>query len=432
MSAESEITAWRWDRLLIDIAPLRASRSYRLLFCALSASLLVYGVLGMAVSWQIFSMAGSSLHVGLAGFFAGAGMVAGSFTGGALADRYDRRRLMLGSRIAFLAMVLLLLVNAMLASPILPVVYGAATAGGFIGGVSSPALLASVPSLIGREHLTAAAALAAMMAQIGAIVGPFIAGMLIAGPGLVFCYAVVALGVTLTPVLLWFLPPLPPLRTEPAPGLHAVAESWRFLKASPTVPALLMIDFAAFLFATPNVLTPQLGAQVFGDGPATVSLLYAAPAVGAFIAASSSGWTGRLRRTGGVLAMMVATWGAAIGLAGVAGDLTAMLLLFCLAGFCGTIAEILRGALLQRHTPDHLRGRVSSLWVIQASVGPALGGVQMGAVARLFSPAAALIFGGAACVASVGLICSAFPALRTSMLMDDEISPPRTPKRETS
>lgn len=401
---------------LINIAPLKGSPPFRLLFAARTASLLVYGVMGVAVSWQVFTMTDSSLHVGLVGFSSACGMTFGLLFGGALADSHDRRRLMLWTRSGFLGVALLLLVNASLSSPSLLAIYIAAALGGIAGGISAPALMAAAPSLIAREHLAAAGALAAIAAQTGAIIGPTVAGLLISGPGLVFCYAIVALGAATTPVVLWFLPPLVPQGERPEKGMGTIMEGWRFLCSSRIVAGLLLIDLAALLFAVPYVLMPQIGTQMSGGGPSTVGLLYTAPAVGAFLAALSSGWTNHTQRPGFILVVMVVIWGAAIALAGVSVKLPVVLGFFAVSGFSGTIAEILRGALLQHHTPDHLRGRISGLWLMQATVGPALGGIQMGTMARLFSPAVALACGGVACMITAVCVSAAIPGLRKAKL----------------
>lgn len=407
-------TKYRAGRLLVDISPLRESRPYRLLFAARAASLLVYAIESVAVSWQVFVLTGSSLQVAAVGFCLAASMAGGLLIGGPLADRFDRRLLMFWMRSVYLGAVGLLLANATLPSPSLCAIYLAAIASGLAGGVSAPALMAATPSLVGRERLPAAMALVAMVAPIGAILGPSLAGMLIAGPGLVFCYVIVLAGAGLTPILLWLLPPLAPPRDVSLQGFFAFAEVWRFLHATPLITGLLLIDMAALLFAMPQVLIPEIATEIFAGGPRTAGLLYTVTAVGALVAGLSSGWIIHAARPGIALVVMILLWGTAILGAGLSGGFTAVALYFGLAGFAGASAEILRGALLQLHTPDDLRGRISSIWLMQSTLGPALGGMQMGLVPRHFSPALALVFGGAACVVCAGAASFALPAIRSA------------------
>lgn len=417
--AASPALRFRLGRLLVDTTPLKESHAYRMLFCAHAASLLVYGVLTVATTWQAFTMTGSSLQVAGLGFFAATGLIGGSLLGGPLADRHDRRRLMIASRTAFLGVVLVLLANAWVDRPMLWVLYGASAVSGFVGGISAPALLAARPTLVGREKLPAAAALSAIASQAGGMIGPFAAGLLIAGPGLLFCYGVVAVGAGLTPVLLWFLPPLPPSASHPPKGLGALIDGWRFLRSSPVASGALLLDFAAAFLALPYVLVPQIATQLLDGGPQTAGVLYAAPAAGALIAAVSSGWTSAIRRPGLVLSGMTLTWGSAVFATGLSSQLAVILLLFALAGFADTIAEILRSALLHGNTPDGLRGRVSSVLLIESTLGPALGGLQLGAVAKWFSPSLALICGGGACIAFVAAVTARLCGLRASQRTSD-------------
>src|SRR5690606_15350687 len=140
--------------------------------------------------------------------------------------------------------------------------------------------------------------------------------------------------------------------------------------------------------------------------------LYAAPACGALLVAITSGWTRQLARPGRLVVLCALLWAMAIAFTGVAaGGLTQglpwgvwpILLLLALAGMADTASDIVRGALLQIHTPDALRGRVSGLWLLQGYLGPALGGLQAGSLATLWSPGRALVIGGSACALAVGL-----------------------------
>jgi ENTS family enterobactin (siderophore) exporter len=179
------------------------------------------------------------------------------------------------------------------------------------------------------------------------------------------------------------------------------------------VAGLLLIDVAATIFATPFALLPQYGAEMVG-GSQVVGMLYAAPAVGAFLAALTSGWASRVLRPGKALIGAVLAWGAAAIGVGLAPNLALALAALFAMGFADTVSEILRIALLQRHTPDHLLGRVSSLWMIQAMVSPALGNMQAGLLARVASPRLALVCGGATSVVASVLIARAWPALRSA------------------
>jgi ENTS family enterobactin (siderophore) exporter len=170
------------------------------------------------------------------------------------------------------------------------------------------------------------------------------------------------------------------------------------------------------IFGMPQSLFPALASTHFHGGPATFGLLTAAPGLGAMIGAATSGWTGRVRRPGVVVIAAGIIWGAAIALFGLVRSLPLALFFLALAGMGDLISEVLRNALLQRYTPDELRGRVSSLYLAQVTTAPALGNVEAGAVARLISPTFSVVSGGLACVAGALLLGAAIPALRHAKL----------------
>jgi ENTS family enterobactin (siderophore) exporter len=162
----------------------------------------------------------------------------------------------------------------------------------------------------------------------------------------------------------------------------------------------------------PLALYPEFGLRDLGGDAATVSLLHSATAFGALLASLTSGWAARTARSGRVLIVAVLVWGAAMAMLGVAPGLAAALLCIAVAGMGLTIAEILRGAMLQQATPDHLLGRVGSLWSMQATLAPALGGMIAALLARPLGAGAAIALGGVLCLAGTLLVAAGFPELR--------------------
>ncbi len=407
-TAKAQASGPRLARFVVDIGPLRTNPGFRLLYLARTVALMVYGINAVAVAWQVHALTQSSLHVALVGFCLAGGQLAGLVFGGRLADRHDRRTLMVGSRIAYVGVVGLLLGNTLLPQAHVGAIYLAALAGGLSSGIGAPALMAVLPSLVARGQLAAAGALSAIALQLAALIGPIMAGLLIAGAGLASCYAVVMAASAITPLLLARLPRLNAARAADEPpgkgqeqGHGALAE-WRdglrFIRRSPVISGMLLLDLTASLLAMPFVLLPQIASETLGGDAALVGVLHAAPALGALAAALSSGWTRTLRRPGRVLAATAVLWGLAVAAAGLTGSLWMMLACLALAGSADTVGDIVRGALLQQHTPDALRGRVSACWLLQSALGPALGGLQMGYVARRFAVSTALLAGGCACV----------------------------------
>ncbi len=402
--------------MVIDIAPLRESRDFRRLFIGRFVSMAGNAVATTAADWQVYGLTHNSLAVGLLTLAASAGMFIGLLTGGMLADRHDRRVLLAVVPLPQAVLAALLLVNSLLAHPALWPLYAITFAIGLLSGLSSPASTAATPALVGLGRLPAAAALNATASQLGNLGGPAVAGLLIAGPGLASCYAINAVCFAVFGLAMLGVSALPPTVRAQRPGLKSLAEGLRYVRHNGVVGGMLLVDTNAMIFGMPSALFPALASTHFHGGSATFGLLTAAPGLGAMIGAATSGWTGRLRRPGVVVIGAGMIWGAAIALFGIVTSLPLALFFLALAGMGDLISEVLRNALLQRYTPDELRGRVSSLYLAQVTTAPALGNVEAGGVARLVSPGFSVVTGGLACVAGALILGALIPALRNSTL----------------
>lgn len=400
----------------MDLGPLRSSRDFRIMFWARVVALLGISLTLVALSIQVYDLTGSSLAVGMVNATAGSTLLVGTLAGGVLADRVERRLLLVVSRGGAALVFGALALNAVADDPRLWVVYACAAVLGGVDGTSETALTAIVPELVRAEELAAAGALTAITTQLGTIVGPTLAGAIIAGPGVALCYGI-TFAATVAQVALVRL-----VRRRPAPGgehehpLRAIREGLAFVRRSRVVAGLLLVDLCGVLFALPYAVFPEFAAEVFGGDPRTVGLLYSAPAVGAFLAALLSGWIGRHRRPGAALAGSVLVWGLAMAGFGASASVPLALLFLGLAGVGMMFSEILQRALLQQHTPGRLMGRVSSFWLIEATVGPAAGSAVAGGVASVTGAAVAVVAGGLACAAGVVVLVVLLPELGRAVL----------------
>jgi MFS transporter, ENTS family, enterobactin (siderophore) exporter len=408
----------RIGQIAIDIAPLRESRDYRRLFTGRFVATAGNAVATTAADWQVYGLTHNSLAVGLLTLADGAGMLAGLLTGGMLADRHDRRTLLMVVRLPQAFLTVLLMINSLLAHPALWPLYVLTFGIGALSGLSAPASNAATPALVGEDKLPAAAALNSTAGQLGSLGGPALAGLLIAGPGLATCYAIDAACFVVFGLAMIGMRPLPPITRAQRPGLRSLAEGFRYVRHNRVVGGMLLVDTNAMIFGMPSALFPALASTHFHGGSATFGLLVAAPGLGALIGAATSGWTGRLQRPGVVVIGAGIVWGLAIAAFGLVRSLPLGLFFLAVAGMGDMISEILRNALLQRYTPDQLRGRVSSLYLAQVTGAPAIGNVEAGGVARLVSPGFSVITGGLACVAGALVLGLAIPALRAATFGD--------------
>jgi MFS transporter, ENTS family, enterobactin (siderophore) exporter len=408
----------RVGQVVIDVAPLRESRDFRWLFAGRMVSNAGNVVAVTAANWQVYQLTHSSLDVGLLTLADGAGMLVGLLAGGVLADRYDRRQVLLAVRLPQAALAALMLVNSLLAHPGLWPIYALTLGIGLLAGLGSPSATAVVPALVSSRQLSAAIALNSAGSQLGNLAGPAVGGVLIAGPGLAACYGIDAAAFALFGLAMLAVRPLPPASAgdRPGLGLRALAAGLSFVRRSPVVGGMLLVDTSAMIFGMPTALFPALAAEHFHGGSATFGLLTAAPGLGAVLGGATSGWVGSLRRPGMVVIGAGVVWGGAITAFGLVRSLPWALAFLALAGAGDLISEVLRNALLQRYTPDPLRGRVSSLYLAQVNTAPAVGNVEAGAVAQAFSPVISVVSGGLACVAGALLLGALIPALRHSTL----------------
>lgn len=407
--------------LVMDVTPLRENRDFRLLYAGFVGALFGTLMTSVAVAVQIYDLTGSPLQIGLVSLARALPLVVGVLVGGVLADRADRRKLMLVTRLPLTLVAAALAVNALQPEPRLWVIYVATGCTGLLAGLGGPAMLAAIPALVGTERLAAAGALTAASTQFAALLGPAVGGLLIAGPGLAACYAVDAAGFLVFSVALLFVRPLPPAAGDAGArtkgvrqAFTAVGDGVRYIRGHRLIVGLLLIDAAAMVFTMPQALYPVLADEQFGGGPGVVGLLYAAPALGALVGAATSGWTAGAG--GHALIGAVLLWGVSLTGFGLTSLLPLALVLLALAGLGDLISETLRSALLQHGTPDGLRGRVSSLWMVQATVSPALGNAAVGFLAELTSASAAVVTGGVVCVVAALAVAAAFPALRRATL----------------
>lgn len=414
----------RLGQLMVDLSPARTSPAFRLVLICRSIVLLSAGFIAVAVPVQVYDLTGSSIQVGLVSLTLGLSLLVGFLVGGVLADGMDRTRLIVGSSAGVAAAFAVFAVNAWLESPAqLVVIYLTVAIGGAVEGIGETALTAVTPSLVRRDQLAAASGLIAVTSQLGAIVGPALGGAVVATGGLALNYAIAAGAITLVAVLLTRVAAPSPVGAEDttlAGAVRSIREGFSFVRHNRLIAGILLVDVCATGFGIPQTLFPQLVAERFHGGPELVGLLAAAPAAGALLASVTSGWTGRVRRAGAALIAAIVLLGASYIAFGLTTSVALAVVFLAVTGAADCVSEILRRALLQHHTPDHLQGRVNSLWLAQAGTTYSVGGTASGFAAGLFGPVVALAGAGTLCIASVAALAGKLPELRRATLLEDD------------
>jgi MFS family permease len=409
-------------RLVVDITPLRESPRFRILYLGQLLAHFGRQITIVAVPYQVFLITDSTLAVGALGIAQFIPLIAGSLVGGAVADAFDRRKLLVLGYVVVGMTAVGLMLNASAATPALWPLYALSALNAAIGAVTTPARMAAIPALLRRELLPSGFALNSTMHEVAAAVGPALAGLLIAQYSLPLTYAAEAVAFAAAAFTLLWVGPLRPEGGGRAVSVSSIKEGLTYLKGQPLLQSGFLIDLNAMIFGMPHALFPALGTEIFGGDASTVGLLYAAPGVGALIAALTSGWVGSVSRRGRVVVIAVVVWGVAITIFGLISFLPLALLLLAAAGAADVVSAVFRNTILQLVVPDSLRGRLSAVHTAVVGGGPRLGDLEAGLVASLTSVRFSVVSGGIACVIGALAIARFMPRLwnyRDALPADD-------------
>jgi MFS family permease len=400
-------------RVTADITPLRESRELRLLVLGNFVTNVGTQASLVALPYQVYVETKSALLTGLLGAAELGPLVAVTLLGGALADRHDRRRLLLAVQVVLVLVAAALCALAVSGDPPIWALYVLGALLAAFGAGQNVLRSSIVPNLVPREQMPAAVALNFGLAQLTMVIGPGVGGVIIGAFGVeaaygldaVTCLAMVAAAASLSPQL-----PTPhhgPLRSIGG----SIVDGLRFVRSNRALLGSFVVDLNAMTFGMPRALFPVLAVSVYGAGASGTGLLFAAVAAGATVAALTTRWLDRVDRLGRVVIVAVVVWGLAIAATGLVDDLWAAAALLAVAGAADSVSAVCRGVINQSVTPDHLRGRMSSVFSMVVMSGPRVGDIEAGVMASLTSARFSVLSGGLACVAATGLVVVAFPAL---------------------
>ena len=408
---ETPETASVWRRALgsvaVDAGLLRRRREFGLLVLGQTVSDAGSMVTFVAIPFQVYDLTGSSLAVGLLGVAEFAPVIVLALVGGALADAFDRRRLVQIAESGAAVVAGLLLLNALLPNPQVWALYLCSSLLAAFTAIRRPPLDALIPRLVERDELKAAAAVQFGFHNLASISGPALGGVLIATLGLGVTYGLdVASFVFSLVVLTMMRTPPPPADAEP-PSLRSIKDGVRYAASRQELIGTYLVDMNAMFFGMPMALFPAI-AKGYG-GAEVLGLLYAAPSAGSIIVTLTSGWTRRVHHHGRAVAYGAGAWGVAIVAFGFADALWLALVCLAVAGGMDAISGIFRTAIWNETIPDHLRGRLAGVEMISWSSGPLLGDAEAGLLAALASVRASVVAGGVACVAGTAVLVLALP-----------------------
>ena len=356
----------------------------------------------VAINWHVYLLTKSALALGLIGLFKGAPIVICSLIGGLVADVADRRRLMIATQsVMLISSALLTLVTLGELSSVWPIYVLTSIASG-AQAFDIPARQALMPTLVPPQDFQNAVSLGVIVFNVALIVGPPIAGVLLASFSPAVVYGTNAL--SFLAVIYALLVMRTSGRSEsdnenvPKVGFAALKEGLGFVWRTPIIVQTMTLDFAATFFASASALLPIFAEEILQVGARGLGVLAAAPAVGSVIAGLAIARLGNVRNQGKVVIVSVGVFGLATAAFGLSRVFWLSLLMLALTGAADTVSTVLRQTIRQLTTPNYLRGRMTSINMVFFMGGPQLGELEAGGLAALIGAPLSVVVGGAGSV----------------------------------
>lgn len=369
----------------------------------------------VAVAWQVYEITRNPASLGLIGVANFLPIIFFSLIGGLIADKIDRKKLLLLSQSAqaVLALCLFVLSTLSLINPLLiyVILFLVSTAQSF----SIPARQAVIPHLVPKPYFMNAISLGSLQFQSAIMIGPAIAGFLIGGMGVSIIYLFNVLSFLIFIGTIFSLNvSLQKHDSEDVEwNLSSVWDGIKFVLSTPILYLTMILDFSATFFGTATILMPVFAKDVLHVGAKELGFLYSAPAIGGVLAGLLIAiFHHQIKNQGKIIIAAVIVYGAATIGFGLSKSLLLSLFFLVLVGFGDMVSTIIRNTIRQLITPDHLRGRMASVTRMFFQGGPQLGEIEAGFLAKAIGGPASVVVGGIGVILITSVIALKSKALR--------------------
>jgi MFS family permease len=386
-------------------------RDFRLIWSAEALSQTGTQIQRVAVAWQVFELTGDPFHLGLLGLVRFVPLFLFGLVGGVVADRYDRRQILILSQLALMGVTGAFAGLTATGSITLAWIYGLTALSSLFGAVAAPTRHALIPTLVPTASIPAAMSMGVLAFQGAGMAGPAIGGVLVASVGIAAAYAVDAVTFGFVALSALMLRARPTRAAPVISGRAAAIEGLRFLRESPVLLGTMSLDFLASFFGAITTLMPIFASDVLGGGPQTLGWLLTAPAVGAVVGATIMASRPPLARPGVGIVAAIVVFGLSITAFALSRNLWLSLAFLAVSGAADSVSVSQRHTLRNLLTPDRLRGRVAAAHSTFAAGGPQLGDVRAGIVASLIGAPAAVAIGGLAAALTALLVAHHVPGI---------------------
>jgi len=364
-----------------------------------------------AVAWQVYAISNSALQLGLIGLVRFVPALGMSLIGGAVADSYNRRNIILISQLVPLTVALVMLAAIASGRVTLALLYAVVLVTGLASAFEQPARQAILPAIVPPYLFARAVAINSTMQALAFATGPTVAGAAIASFGIAAAYIAYGTFVLLSMTAMVWVPAVRST-TRSGVGWNAIREGLHFVWSRPVLLGAMTLDMFAVIFGGARALLPIYATDILDAGAFGYGLLYAASEVGALLTSILLLVLPSIDRMGRALLLSVAAYGIATMAFGISRSFVVSLIAFTAVGMADQVSVIMRTMTIQFLTPDELRGRVSAVNSIFISASNQLGAVESGFVAALTNATFSVVTGGLGCLAVVGIVAARVPALR--------------------
>jgi MFS family permease len=377
-------------------------------FLATTASYLLQA----AIAWQVYQISGSALQLGMLGLARFLPALAVSLVGGLLADAYNRRRIILATQPASVIFGAILLGSTFTGTASLALIYAVVVAVTLVGALEQPARQALLPLLVRRELFPTAVTVNSTLVQLSIAAGPALAGVVIAAWGLSAAYALY-LALVLGSIAILLIVRIREGERDGRPvSFRGLVEGVQFVWRNQPVLGAMSLDMFSVIFAGAQALLPIYASDILQVGPRGYGLLASSQAVGAFVTSAFLAFLPPIKQSGRALLISVACFGLATIVFGFSRSFPLSLAVYTLSGVADQVNVVLRHTIIQLSSPDHLRGRVSSISGLFVGTSNHIGMLESGLIAALTSATFSVVSGGIGCIIVVAVIAARMPELR--------------------
>ena len=366
----------------------------------------------IALSWQVFELTGSVALLGVLGLVRAISIMTVSLAGGAIADSVNRRQLLIVTNLILLLLSGGLAVATWQGFVNVGMLFVVAALVAAVSSFDGPARQALIPTLVPRRRIPDAMSLNILTGNVADMLGPALGGFAIAVIGISGTYAIDALSFLAVVIALLFMEQRDAARVKISRGSVAmVVEGLRFVRRTPVIYGIMLLDFLATILGATVALTPVFAEIVFDAGPQGLGLLNSAPAIGAVAGAAVMSLAPTPRKPGRLILAAVASYGVFLALFGLSPNIWLAMLFLAGYGASDAVSMTMRHTIRNLATPDHLRGRVAATHSTFSSGGPRLGEFQTGLAASFIGVRATTVAGGIGCLIVAAVLARTIPAI---------------------